>query len=333
MQGAALRYLRFYPRQRDSLNQAMKTAYAQTQNPYEKALILRGLSQFGWNFSFIRDEAINTANAPVLRTTATACLAKITTSPDFYRTFQANSMWAKNQLKAALFGIIRTGDAGSAPVAIEAVLDPAAEYNRLKLRDSIPVLYQVMSNFKMPEQLEAYDVFYKAILSIQDSTDIKKKKLSAPRAVDWSALTNLNDFSNAIVKTSKGEIRLRLLRQNAPISVANFVLLAKSGFFNGKVFHRVVPNFVVQAGCPRGDGYGSLDYTISSELTQNHYNTEGYVGMASAGNHTECSQWFITHSPSLHLDPNYTIFARVIDGMDIVHKLEVGDVIQTVLIN
>jgi cyclophilin family peptidyl-prolyl cis-trans isomerase len=88
----------------------------------------------------------------------------------------------------------------------------------------------------------------------------------------------------------------------------------------------------VQTGCPRGDGYGSLDYTISSELTQKRYDTEGYVGMASAGNHTECSQWFITHSPTFHLDPNYTIFAKVVSGMEVVHRLEVGDMVESVTV-
>ena len=126
---------------------------------------------------------------------------------------------------------------------------------------------------------------------------------------------------------------MRLLVQQTPISVANFVALARSGFFNGKIFHRVVPNFVAQVGCPRGDGFGSLDYTISSELLPAHYDTEGFVGMASAGNHTECSQWFITHSPTLHLDPNYTIFAKVTEGMDVVHRLDVGDIIESVLVN
>ena len=126
---------------------------------------------------------------------------------------------------------------------------------------------------------------------------------------------------------------MELLVNNAPISVANFINLARIGFFNGKIFHRVVPNFVAQTGCPRGDGYGSLDFTISSELTPMHYFTEGVVGMASAGNHTECSQWFITHSPTLHLDPNYTIFARVTEGMNVVHQLGVGDVMESVVIN
>ena len=139
--------------------------------------------------------------------------------------------------------------------------------------------------------------------------------------------------ATAVIRTPRGTIKMLLLTRNAPISVANFVSLTRSGFFNGKVFHRVVPNFVIQTGCPRGDGYGSLDFTITSELTPMHYNAEGFVGMASAGNHTECSQWFITQSPTPHLDPNYTIFAKVIDGMDVVNLMEIGDTIESISIN
>jgi cyclophilin family peptidyl-prolyl cis-trans isomerase len=181
--------------------------------------------------------------------------------------------------------------------------------------------------------LETYDALYKAITVIDPATDIKKKTANAPRSTDWMTLQSLSPNATAVVKTPHGTIKMLLLTHNAPISVANFVGLARSGFFNGKIFHRVAPNFVIQTGCPRGDGYGSLDFTIPSELTQMHYNAEGFVGMASAGNHTECSQWFITHSPTPHLDPNYTIFARVIEGMDVVQKMVVGDAVESVTIN
>ena len=333
MMGTALKHLRYYPRTRDSLNNAMQGLYVKAVNPYEKAMLLRGLANFGWNYSMLHEEAMKTDNAPVVRTAATEGLAKILCSPDYYRMFQANSTSVRNDLKDALFDIIGSGDAGAATVAAETILKPEAELNRLKMRESLPMLYQTLNNLKMPAQLEAYEAIYTAIVKISDSTSIIKKKYTTPRSVDWITLSGMTDFSNALIKTNKGYIKLRLLRQNAPITVVNFVNLAKTGFFNNKTFHRVVPNFVVQTGCPRGDGYGSLDYTISSELTPIHYNTEGYVGMASAGNHTECTQWFITQSPTLHLDPNYTIFAKVLEGMDVVQKLEVGDVVQSVSIN
>jgi cyclophilin family peptidyl-prolyl cis-trans isomerase len=90
-----------------------------------------------------------------------------------------------------------------------------------------------------------------------------------------------------------------------------------------------VPNFVIQGGCNRGDGWGSEDYSIRSEFSARHY-TEGSVGMASAGKDTEGTQWFIAHSPTLHLDGRYTIFAVTVSGLDVVHKIEVGDKIISV---
>jgi cyclophilin family peptidyl-prolyl cis-trans isomerase len=333
LQGAALKHLTFYPRSRDSLNIAMVAAYKAAVTPYEKAEILRGLSNFGFNFPMLRDEAINTTNASVVRSTAADCLAKITTSPDFYRQFKNYSIGIKNQLKTALFDCMRTADAGVAAIAAEVIVDPKAEYKLANLKDSIPVIYEIMQRLKLPEQLETYDALYKAITVIDPATDIKKKKANSPKSTDWMTLQSLSPNATAFVRTPRGTIKMLLLTRNAPISVANFVGLARSGFFNGKIFHRVVPNFVIQTGCPRGDGYGSLDFTIPSELTPMHYNNEGFVGMASAGNHTECSQWFITHSPTPHLDPNYTIFAKVIEGMDIVQLMEVGDAIESVTIN
>ena len=119
----------------------------------------------------------------------------------------------------------------------------------------------------------------------------------------------------------------------APATVANFIALAQDNYYDNNRVHRVVPNFVIQGGCNRGDGYGGLDYTIRSEFSQQYYDDEGYIGMASAGKDTEGTQWFITHSPTPHLDGRYTIFGKVIDGMDVVHKIQVGDITHDVIIS
>ena len=133
----------------------------------------------------------------------------------------------------------------------------------------------------------------------------------------------------AIIKTSKGDITIRLFVDEAPGSVANFVTLASNKYYDGKFFHRVVPNFVVQGGCPRGDGWGSEAYSIRSEFSQRRYKT-GSIGMASAGKDTEGTQWFITHSATPHLEGRYTLFAEVVQGMEVVHQIEVGDTIISV---
>ncbi len=332
LMGAGLRWLSFYPKVRDSLNLSVKNAYQSATNPYEKARLLRGLAEFGLNYDILRQEALNKNNAPIVRTVAAEGVAKIASAPDFFRTFRGNSIGIKRVLKATLFELIKTGDAGISTVASDGLRRPEAQFNIKLMKDSVSTLYRVMQSLKLPNDLEAYESLRETINWISDTTAVAKRKVTTPKSIDWSLLSQQLPTS-AIVKTNKGEIKMQLLTQNAPISVANFVSLARGGFFNGKIFHRVVPNFVAQTGCPRGDGYGSLDFTITSELTPMHYNTEGVVGMASAGNHTECSQWFITHSPTPHLDTNYSIFAKVIEGMAIAQDLIIGDVIESVVIN
>ncbi len=135
----------------------------------------------------------------------------------------------------------------------------------------------------------------------------------------------------AVLETSRGTITIELLYDDAPKTVNNFISLAEKGFYDNRVFQRVVPNFVIQDGCPRGDGWGGPGYTIRCEYNLLSYTT-GMVGMALSGRDTGGSQYFITLSPQPHLDARYTIFGRVISGMDIVQQIVRGDSIKNVTI-
>jgi len=119
---------------------------------------------------------------------------------------------------------------------------------------------------------------------------------------------------------------------DAPLTVENFVQLARSGFFNGLSVHRVVPGFVVQTGDPRSDGEGGPGYSIRDELNERAY-LRGTVGMALDWADTGGSQFFITHSPQPHLDAKYTVFGRVVNGMDVVDQIQQGDIIRRVRVN
>jgi peptidyl-prolyl cis-trans isomerase B (cyclophilin B) len=134
------------------------------------------------------------------------------------------------------------------------------------------------------------------------------------------------------VNTDRGTIVMELRYDKAPRTVYNFVKLARSGFYDGVVFHRVVPNFVIQAGDPEGTGWGGPGYTIRSQYNDLEYTT-GAVGMASSGKDTEGSQWFITHSPQPHLDDRYTIFGYVTSGQDVVDAIRQGNIINSVTID
>jgi cyclophilin family peptidyl-prolyl cis-trans isomerase/HEAT repeat protein len=141
------------------------------------------------------------------------------------------------------------------------------------------------------------------------------------------ALARTTKRVRATVTIDKGSFIIELLPDEAPLTVDNFVRLAERGYFNGITFHRVVPNFVIQGGDPRGDGNGGPGYQIRCEINEVRYET-GAVGMALSGKDTGGSQWFVTHSPQPHLDGGYTMFGRILSGMDVVDRVSRGDIIR-----
>jgi cyclophilin family peptidyl-prolyl cis-trans isomerase/HEAT repeat protein len=148
---------------------------------------------------------------------------------------------------------------------------------------------------------------------------------------DSPDLVNPTVSPHAFIETAKGTIEVELTVLDAPQTVQNFITLARKGYFNGLQIHRVVPNFVIQGGDPRGDGSGGPGYTIRDELNDRPF-VRGTVGMALAGPDTGGSQFFIAHSPQPHLDAKYTVFGHVVNGMDVVDRIQQLDVIQRVRI-
>jgi len=136
----------------------------------------------------------------------------------------------------------------------------------------------------------------------------------------------------ARVATDRGILELVLLPAEAPITVDNFISLARRGYFDGQAFHRVVPNFVVQAGDPRGDGNGGPGYAIRDELNPHRYD-RGTLGMALSGPNTGGSQFFVTHSPQPHLDGGYTVFGQLRGGGDVLDRIVQGDRIVSITIH
>ncbi len=145
------------------------------------------------------------------------------------------------------------------------------------------------------------------------------------------ALARRNGRTLAIVESDRGGWTMEFLPEDAPLTVDNFIKLASSGFFNNLVIHRVVPNFVMQDGDPRGDGNGSPPYQIRCEINLVPY-TRGAIGMALSGKDTGGSQWFATHAPQPHLDGGYTVFAQVTEGMENIDRIARGDRIKSIRI-
>ena len=137
------------------------------------------------------------------------------------------------------------------------------------------------------------------------------------------------------IHTEKGVLKVNFFEKDAPLAVANFVKLSKSGFYNGLTFHRVIPNFVIQGGDPKGNGSGGPGYTIPCELTgDNQYHDKGVLSMAHAGRNTGGSQFFIclSREQTQHLDRRHTCFGKIYEGLEYIDQLKQGDKILKIVI-
>jgi peptidyl-prolyl cis-trans isomerase B (cyclophilin B) len=140
-------------------------------------------------------------------------------------------------------------------------------------------------------------------------------------------------MKKATIFTDKGNMQVEFFEEDAPGTVENFVSLARDGFYDGLTFHRVIPDFVIQGGCPKGDGTGGPGYSIDCELEgENQYHDRGVLSMAHAGRDTGGSQFFICHSRknTAHLDRKHTVFGKVTDGLDVIDQISQGDVIEKI---
>ena len=150
------------------------------------------------------------------------------------------------------------------------------------------------------------------------------------RPIDWERLAS-DGGKEVVIRTSGGRIVLRLFPEVAPATVSSFLNLVAQGYYNNRLFHRVVPDFVAQGGGPIGDGFGSEDFSLRTETPVGvRWDRAGLIGMASAGKDTEGVQFFITHSAAPHLDGGYTIFGEVTDGQEVLDAVTVGTVIEEV---
>ena len=203
-----------------------------------------------------------------------------------------------------------------------------------KCKDNPDFLEATMSLINLSEKIEAD--FYKSMIEKASSSKLYsiRKFVSSKTGNNQIGFKELDKFEDiwscafkyeqATIKTSKGNIVIQFNSDIAPITIANFCLLVKQNFYNGIIFHRVVPGFVIQAGDPTATGWGGPGYDIISEFSDTDFGI-GYVGMASAGKDTESSQFFIMQGSHPHLNSRYTLFAKVIEGMDVVYNITEDD--------
>ncbi len=318
----------YYTRTKSIYRNYLVEMHEQSENPYEKAAIIGALSYDPLNYRLVTE--LGFEGAAVEKTAAMSGLGRILADDDYSRVFRGGARRVRIEILDLIKTGIASGDAGM--IAVAGSIIQNADQNLLALLQDVGFLEDATTGLELPREVESFNAIQAAIAHIKGEPYVQNPP-EYNHPIQWSVINTISDSAIVNIRTTRGIIKVQLYKKLTPGTVSNFIELINQGFYNQKTFHRVVPNFVIQTGCPRGDGYGSQNYSIRSELPQLYYNGEGYIGMASAGPHTESTQWFITHSPTPHLDGNYTIFGKVLEGMDVVHDITIGDQIQEIIIS
>jgi cyclophilin family peptidyl-prolyl cis-trans isomerase/HEAT repeat protein len=264
----------------------------------------------------------------------TILLEQLKGSDVFVRTTSATVLGAlgdsSDAVIAALYEAYKTARADKINEARIAIVEAA---DKLKHPMNTQILSDTDGDADYVVRLKASDLLRATPTDVATIRPLQIGKVATghDRAY-WRHIAELSDTVKnpfAVVRTKKGDIRIELFAAEAPMTVDNFIRLVRSGYYNDLAFVRVVPNFVIQCGDPRGDQNGGPGYQIRDEINLRQYGT-GTVGMALSGKDTGGSQFFITHSPQPHLDGGYTIFGQVTEGMDVVNRIARGDKIERI---
>ncbi len=305
---------------KNKLIQNIQYLYRNSANYTEKSYFMKALRFDKKQATWLEEKMINEGH-PLLKTTAAEALVAMKEDHRLPKGF--------NFTKTILEGI-KTNDIGViATFAIHLRNEKMAYKGKFNYFDE---LTNALNQLQLPKDIETYNELSKTKAYLSgEKTEIKSNQFNHP--LNWNLIRKIPKKQTVTVLTEKGKLTIQLDVESSPGSVSNFIELCQKGFFDGKIFHRVVPNFVVQTGCPRGDGYGSLNYSIRSEFALHNYAT-GAVGMASAGKNTENCQWFITHIPTPFLEGRYTIIGYVMDeDLLTLHQIKRGDKIISVKLN
>lgn len=284
---------------------------------FDKVWEVKKLSGFYGNYAQIKYILLQSEH-PAIKTAATESFLACAGLENFPGSLQEDVL-------STLKVLIKDGDVGVLSIIANEILNSSIKLNKDEQSEFKKMLEDAQKRLELPRDMEANLDIHK-VLALFEGTRYMAPLPEWNHPIDWDYVSKIAAGQQIEINTSKGSIKVKLNVNEAPGSVASILKLIDKGFYNSKTFHRLVPNFVIQGGCPRGDGFGSADYSIRSEFSDLIYSS-GTVGLASSGPNTESCQWFITHCATPHLDGRYTIIGHVIEGMDVVQLLGVGDVI------
>jgi len=328
MLNAALKY----SLNKEIISNSIISGYEVTENIYEKASLLEALEGDPTQYKFV-ENAIFYSNNKILSSSGIKTIVAMRKNSDFelYNNivFQKTGDNLYDEFALIFKKAIQSKDVALVTLAAQALQVP--DFKLIDYYTNNYFITQALNNCQLPRDLVAYNELSKT-LEYFNGTEVSEIKDINYAPINWDLITSISPEQKAVIKTTKGDITIKLNVNQAPMAVATFVSLVKEKYYNGTIFHQVVPSFIIQDGCDRGDGWGAADFAIKSEYAPSYFE-EGSVGMASIDKNIESVQWFITQYPTANLDGKYTLFGTVIEGLDLIHQIEVGDQIISIEIN
>jgi len=305
--------------QKIKISEQLNSDLLKSTDEYVIGFVLKAMSAWDANWRIVEDFSFLSTSILVRGFGLEALIASYQSSKD-----PLNTSYRKLILRG-----LKTKDVAVSAMCAEAILD-VTTYKSTNISEDIELLESALNSMRLPRDIESYTSLLKAIRYLENKPVSGQLQPEFNNPIDWDLALRIPNNQQVKFHTDKGDIIVELWVEEAPGSVTQFVKLIKDDFYANKKLHRVVPGFVIQDGCPRGDGFGSTMETVRSEFSRNTKFEEGTIGFASAGEDTESCQWFITHTRTPHLNGRYTAFGRVVKGMEVVHELLLGDGIKSI---
>ncbi|MEO0788491.1 MAG: peptidylprolyl isomerase [Bacteroidota bacterium] len=327
MYAAAQRYLPYYLADyRTSINYELQRQFEQAEDPYEKAQILSALGEFPWNYRIIHNYGYSSEDAVVSKS-AVEAIRMISNFERFDDFFGVSRRRVRTEISVYMREAVSSGQVGMMYEAALAIKEHP-EFFRPYF-DQLNWMASALSKLEKPRDLEAHTELSAAFAALQNRpVETNPQAVAFNHPIDWSVLATAGSEPEVRIRTNRGNMSIRLFPDLAPATVATFIQLVNSGFYDGLFIHRVAPAWVTQGGDPLGHGIGAGEFSLRTETPSMYYDQMGMVGAPRLDRDTESVQFFITHGATPSLDGRYTIFGQVIEGLELLAQLRIGDQIE-----
>ncbi len=316
-----------YADDKEAIAGGIISGYNRAENIYEKAFLLSALAGDINSHRFVSEQTFSNSEK-IISTAGIRTLLEMRANPEFHESYIEIKKETGDNIYDEFALVFKKAIQSKDPALIYfgSLAFQNDQFQLGKKFSNTFFLNNAVSSCVLPRDIKTYLELEKAI-KFTNGKDISHATMRYEK-INWNTIVSISPNQKVKIITTKGDIIIELDVNDAPIAVSNFIKLINENYYNDTYFYRIAANTAIQNGCKRGDGWGHGNFAIQSEISHNLF-TEGSVGMKNLGSESESLQWFITQSPQAKFDNKYTNFAQVVQGIEVVHLIEVGDKIKS----